>query len=321
MAYRFLVGSADSISHSPLGCDPSPTVNLNPTHRPYSSAGWLTVDSLSHLSGRTSQLSQSPTSPAPSISSTEDSHARTSALQAAVSAWRASEADCFSRYEDSLPKSNRPLSFWKTSQPLGHVEQNEWGKNWPASGMIVAGRLYPLPKWELHISDRDGSSLLPTPTASSYGTNRGGGAQGREGKVRPSLEVIARQNLWPTPGASDGEKGGPGQALKGKPSLVAQAIKVSAWPTPTVHDSKGGNTPKTYGRHSESLAVSVASSGHQGFLNPQFVEVMMGYCIGWTVLGASEMQWFQSRRRKRSAGSRGGTDESGNGSTGNPPSI
>lgn len=46
-----------------------------------------------------------------------------------------------------------------------------------------------------------GSGLLPTLTAQSYGNNRGGAA-GRTGKVRHSLESLARHGLLPTLTAS-----------------------------------------------------------------------------------------------------------------------
>ena len=43
--------------------------------------------------------------------------------------------------------------------------------------------------------------LLPTPTATPYGSNQGGAA-GRTGKVRESLETMARNETWPTPTTS-----------------------------------------------------------------------------------------------------------------------
>jgi hypothetical protein len=118
--------------------------------------------------------------------------ARTSALQGMARAWKVAEADYFSRYAGSSTKSAQRSSSWKTSRPLGPVEQNEWSKNWPASGMTVDGRLYPLLKSEHRTYASDGSSLLPTPSASSYGTNKGGSA-GRVGKERPSLQTIAKR--------------------------------------------------------------------------------------------------------------------------------
>lgn len=121
--------------------------------------------------------------------------------------------------------------------------------------MILDGMLFPLKKWELHISEKDGFcwptpaknanqdcpserrrktsalesavKMFPTPTAMPYGNNQGG-AQGRIGKVRPSLQSIA-----------------------------------------------GGK------------------------LNPQWVEWLMNYKIGWTELNAVGMQWYQFKQKKR----------------------
>jgi DNA (cytosine-5)-methyltransferase 1 len=49
--------------------------------------------------------------------------------------------------------------------------------------------------------ERAESGLLPTPAASTYGSNQGGAA-GRVGKVRHSLQSMAKKGLWPTPTAS-----------------------------------------------------------------------------------------------------------------------
>lgn len=46
----------------------------------------------------------------------------------------------------------------------------------------------------------------PTPTAQPYGSNQGG-AQGRVGSIRPSLEPLAREIEWATPSARDWRSG------------------------------------------------------------------------------------------------------------------
>lgn len=48
------------------------------------------------------------------------------------------------------------------------------------------------------ISEDECSYLLPTPSASRYGSNQGGGA-GRVGPDRPSLHTMAKRGLLPTP--------------------------------------------------------------------------------------------------------------------------
>lgn len=71
---------------------------------------------------------------------------------------------------------------------------------WPRRGTMFAGILFQRPKRVPTTSGR-GSGLLPTPSATGYGTNQGGSA-GRTGKVRPSLQQMASKNLWPSPTAN-----------------------------------------------------------------------------------------------------------------------
>jgi hypothetical protein len=104
---------------------------------------------------------------------------------------------------------------------------------------------------------------LPTPSASSYGTNQGGAA-GRVGKVRESLETMARTGSlqrWATPCTSD-EKGPKGKGTKG-----------------------GRNLPREAGGH----------------LNPQWVEWLMGFEVGWTDVSAANDSARSVTRSSRSA--------------------
>jgi hypothetical protein len=58
---------------------------------------------------------------------------------------------------------------------------------------------------------------------------------------------------------------------------------VRMYPTPTVNDSKNNNPPSQRtenGRHSDSLNVAAGGS-----LNPDWVEWLMGFPIGWTDIG------------------------------------
>lgn len=86
-------------------------------------------------------------------------------------------------------------------------------------------------------------NLLPTPSASQYGSNQGGAA-GRVGPIRPSLETMARRNLWPTP---------------------------------TAHNAKEGGYPAEHERNTPTLASAAG-----GKLNPTWVEWLMGWPLGWT---------------------------------------
>jgi hypothetical protein len=77
----------------------------------------------------------------------------------------------------------------------------EFCPTWPSSGSMRDGqcseRTMLAPRTE-----GSGSGFWPTPSAQSYGSNRGGSA-GRVGPVRESLETMARTGNWPTPTAGD----------------------------------------------------------------------------------------------------------------------
>jgi hypothetical protein len=113
------------------------------------------------------------------------------------------------------------------------------------------------------------AAMFPTPSASSYGTNQGGG-MGRIGPVGPSLETMVRRGLWPTPKATDARGPGlpgPDNQREGGPSL-SEAVKL--WPTPTADRRSGLQS------HGQNAIL--------GGLNPMWVEALMGFPLGWTDL-------------------------------------
>lgn len=114
-------------------------------------------------------------------------------------------------------------------------------------GTCTCGDTEPVPSRYLpSMSERptfvkESSYLLPTPTASSYGTNKGGAA-GRTGKERASLQTLARRGLLPTP------------------TVCGNYNRKGASPT-----------------SGDGLATVVG-----GKLSPRFVEWMMGLPDMWT---------------------------------------
>ncbi len=120
--------------------------------------------------------------------------------------------------------------------------EGQWERyceTWPRAGMMRSGIAYRQPRLVPHTSVT-GYSSLPTPTASRYGTNQGGG-MGRVGPVRPSLESMGRTGLWPTPTAGDGARGQNVYDGKRGQSLIG-AARGQMWPTPRANDAlKRGN--------------------------------------------------------------------------------
>jgi site-specific DNA-cytosine methylase len=91
---------------------------------------------------------------------------------------------------------------------------------------------------------------FPTPNASSYGSNQGGAA-GRVGQVRHSLESMARHGTWPTASARD-------------------------W-----KDTMG---PGRMGRGQLPEAVRDRTTAVDGRLSSDWTEWLMGMPVGWTDL-------------------------------------
>lgn len=287
MAWISLAALAGSPSPLNLGSDLSPTVRVSPTHRASYCPGCKVGIYPSPPFGTTLGLCAETYCHVTSISFSAVSLARISALRALALAWRVSEVSFTGSCTAWSAKSHPDSSFWRTCRPSGLVDFKRWSTHLPSSGSIVGGRLYPPRKSAPRIADNGGGSLLPTPSASSYGTNKGGAA-GRVGSARPSLETMARKNLWPTPRAADAGKNqrtvegvAKEVARKGSPQGLLSAVRL--WPTPTASPNANRTTKprpsETDGRgHGRTLSGEVG-----GQLNPTFVEWLMGYPIGWSV--------------------------------------
>lgn len=141
-------------------------------------------------------------------------------------------------------------TYWNGVNLGGTEAQGCWptptARDWKDTGDLLKVPVNGLLPRAVHRAEL---GLWPTPSATSYGTNRGGAA-GRVGPTRHSLESMARHGLWPTPTRSDGT-GGPGRS-----------------------DARtGGDNLRT--------AVSLEVKGR---LNPDWVEWLMGFPVGWTDL-------------------------------------
>ena len=151
---------------------------------------------------------------------------------------------------------------WRTSQRCFLATEAdglaEFSETWPRSGILRSGIVYQRPPLTRLTGETASGSLLtptiPTPSASSYGTNQGGSA-GRVGKVRPSLETMARKNLWPTPKSSPS---GPDYARANRPESggddLATAVAREQFPTPT-DPSKGGGSSRSGDRIGETPSL------------------------------------------------------------------
>jgi hypothetical protein len=112
--------------------------------------------------------------------------------------------------------------------------------------------------------------MLPTPSATEYGSNQGGSA-GRVGPVRESLATMARRDNWPTPQSYSHS---PGVSV---PGLTPLDIAV---------------------RPEDERAENIL----RGQLNPTWVCWLMDWPISWTSLEPMSIEAFDEWKRKTIAG-------------------
>lgn len=192
---------------------------------------------------------------------------RTSHVQEKEPALTESDQVCGDTWRELSVKFDRNTSLWRTHQCLWEEDLPESSVTLPKWGMMQNGVL-----WE--------RTTLP-----------------------PLTSGIESGSL-PTPRATDGDKGT--RTLegckkdweRGKNKDLAMVAKM--WPTPTRRDYKGTNAPEGLTRKDgksrmDQLPNAVAYNSQEkdtGHLNPDWVEWLMGWPIGWTDLNALETDKF-----------------------------
>lgn len=215
-----------------------------------------------------------------------DFPAKTSALRVQAMDLTETVRACGSSMSESLKKYGLRMSLPKTHRLCVPVDSAPSSKDLPSWGMTHDGVC-----WELGISARRTSGIgfgysLPTPTASEGGRNK---SLGPNAKIRPSLGMMARKNLWPTPTVS----GNYNRKGASKSSGDGLATAVRKWETPTTQDAKNNGAPSQHKRNSKPLNAEVG-----GALNPPWVEWLMGWPLEWTDLKPLETDRFQQWRRQ-----------------------
>ena len=172
---------------------------------------------------------------------------------------------------------------WRTSQRSLFGGYQKFSGRWPRTGMMQSGQLFLLLNVERRTEETE-SLLLPTPCA----------AQIQSPERRQRAIELAQQNLpLYTRRTVEGKKIPNARNF----SVLDALVYYSNLPTPTKTDvdkhSTGGLIRRlTYpegqqvyskGDH-RNKSESNLTIGERPLLNPQFVEHMMGFPIGWTSL-------------------------------------
>lgn len=248
--------------------------------------------------------------------------ARISASPAAETGSTENAPDSGAKWPASFATWDRDSSTWRTAQCslLGGLD--EYSETWPTSGSMRSGTCWERLTLEPPISENE-SGLLPTPVAIDTGS-RFNRSVSDGASLRPTLGAMARFDLWPTPTASLGTKGGRVTPRKGREGgTLIEAVSARHWPTPTVKgnynrkglSSKSGDglatavlkwptptardyrgvhrTERGQERRQESSRGMPLNEEVGGLLNPEWVEWLMGWPIGWTALQPLEMDRFR----------------------------
>lgn len=249
-----------------------------------------------------------------------EAHAKTSASPENAQVSREREAVSSSNSPESSRNVSLESSSGKTSQE--HSEPCR-ASSTSSSESGTRGKLsaFELLTWE-RPTDGNEYSFWPTATAQRSGNNCGGAA-GRVGTMRPSLETKAA--MWPTATATDAKARGARaySTESGRHSGVTLTdATVRNWPTPTTRDWKDGadlseNTPTNCllgragprslpARMTSTGGVSTSRQEDRRRLNPSFVEALMGWPVGHSIpfgltgCGCSGTESFQSKPKKPS---------------------
>ncbi len=183
---------------------------------------------------------------------------------------------------------------WRTWQRCLVEGWTPFSGAWPRSGMTRSGIAYRRQPLVRLTSGTASGSLLPTPEA----TNTKAIALRSAGRSpRNFLSPL------PTPTASSyGSNKSASSGAKRRPSL-AQIAKTT-WPTPVARDYKGQGMSvarRASGQKPDNLCSAVLLTDGSGALNPPWVEWLMGFPIGWTACAPSVTP-SSRKSRKSSAG-------------------
>ena len=258
---------------------------------------WKRDHFLKHLSGLMCEPSMANRGVARFLSSLEDSHVNP--IQKRGNNWpiRIHEI-CGRTLPAPLARLDHTSSSWKTSQMSLSGHYPHFSKTFPKWGMMRRGVLWQLPKLAHPTNDPVGS-YLPTPTTQANMLC--------DSMSHSKAHRNLNQLIWPTPTVNhirnhnepvknyekrvqDWKEG----KTKGKPG-ISLGVAVRKFATPTVTDAANmpmrkvakeslakGNWRGIDLRTSAQLIPSKIPFQNTGKLNPQWVEWLMGWPIGFT---------------------------------------
>ncbi len=182
--------------------------------------------------------------------------------------------DCGRKWRELSVRYDRKTSSWRTHRSLLDEDLSACSLTLPKWGLMRDGVLSELQTLERPTA-ANAAGLWPTTTVC--------GNYNRKGLSKSSGDWLATAvKTWPTPTASTG-----GPEPEGKTGRkLATAVK--QWPTPVATMSKGSSpaalTRKSGADRSNDRLDHAVMAQDGGQLNPDWVEALMGWPVGWTSL-------------------------------------
>ena len=228
---------------------------------------------------------------------------------------------------ESFARYDRKSHGWRTSQASfmeSTVTLTPFSGTWPRQGTVLNGDAFQRRKLERRIEGSD-SGYWSTPRAGNPGSRpngKGGKVLAEEvkksllptpisgrstwmnshGRKAYTLAGMAKHQMWPTPTAQDADNSTLPASQVTRDSLVGAIMRKYPTPQATSWGSTGSRSQLQTLVDSGTITEDEnrkMSAGNGGQLNPNWVEWLMGWPIGWSALEPLGTDRFQMWLRGR----------------------
>ena len=165
---------------------------------------------------------------------------------------------CGTNSTESFAYYSRDTSSWKTCQQSFLEDLESFSETWPRQGITVNGVANQRRLLKEPVTRETGGGLLPTPLAS---------AMDRKSKFKQGGTPLLGA-LLPTPRAAKGME----MRLSKNMAKLEHKKYLETEMAARIHT------------HGETHLTNSKEIGENGVLNPSFVEILMGFPLGWTEL-------------------------------------
>jgi len=295
----------ESLEVTCLGGEPLPPLKSKTTHAEFYYKGKLRESYLNSLSGTMCKHSRGGFGGARLMSSQEVSRAKTSVLLEKEPESKEQDHPCGNTWRELYMRFDPDTASLRTHQHLFTEDLEMSSQTYPKWGMMRNGVL-----WERitlpPLTGATGSGSWATPTTMDTLPPKSEKAllkeatEARPGRSKPAnlRDQVSNMENWPTPCARDWKGANAVEGLvrndgKSRMDQLANAVahRPVNWPTPRCFMHKDALVDRGKSNLGEVVnGLEQVTKGGQ--LNPDWVEWLMGWPVGWTDLKPMlDLQW------------------------------